>query len=342
MNFIKKLLPSYRAANMLKKRMKELSIKLSDIEQRIIQLDKKNEYLFFCAQKNADETIEETKRRIFLEMPKAGGDLRIVQKGSDYILKRINQICKDHGLEFFLIGGTLIGAERHHGFIPWDDDIDIGMFRDDYWRLWEILENDTELSMHYYYMYNPLKQPPSSDLITKVKLKESDVFYVDVFPFDCIDIDDTENGIDVHIQHHMEIHHKFRTYFENKQYIQQVFYKPQAEPSFDDDIKKIVKEFLEEKGYHARGTHVVMGADQSYGFVKFNGINSCNDVLPINKDGVEFENVLYNAQYNYKKLLEIQYGDYMSLPRDITPTHSLELSSISEKDRQIAKEKVRF
>ena len=42
-------------------------------------------------------------------------------------LKAFDKFCKEHGLRYFAIGGTLLGAVRHKGFIPWDDDIDVGM-----------------------------------------------------------------------------------------------------------------------------------------------------------------------------------------------------------------------
>ena len=55
-------------------------------------------------------------------------------------LKAFDKFCKEQGLRYFAIGGTLLGAVRHKGFIPWDDDIDVGMPRPDYDRLISLVE----------------------------------------------------------------------------------------------------------------------------------------------------------------------------------------------------------
>ena len=66
--------------------------------------------------------------------------LRAIQLKSLEILVYFRDFCKTHGLNFSLCGGTCIGAIRHKGFIPWDDDIDVFMLRDDYERLEELWE----------------------------------------------------------------------------------------------------------------------------------------------------------------------------------------------------------
>lgn len=58
--------------------------------------------------------------------------LRKVQLAQLEIAKDIKRVCDDNNINYFLDSGTLIGAARHKGFIPWDDDLDIGMLRDDY------------------------------------------------------------------------------------------------------------------------------------------------------------------------------------------------------------------
>lgn len=119
--------------------------------------------------------------------------LEEIQEIEFSILKYIKCICEEHSLRYFLAGGTLLGAIRHKGFIPWDNDIDISMPREDYKRFVKIIEN----SKHPYYKI--LKIEDKNDYVypfvklidSRTKVIEHDKFcindlglYVDIFPMD--------------------------------------------------------------------------------------------------------------------------------------------------------------
>ena len=59
-------------------------------------------------------------------------DIRPLQLRILKILLAVDKVCKEHGLRYYIMAGTMLGAVRHKGFIPWDDDLDIGMPRADY------------------------------------------------------------------------------------------------------------------------------------------------------------------------------------------------------------------
>ncbi len=110
------------------------------------------------------------------------------------ILQEIDSICRRHNLTYFAIGGTALGAVRHQGFIPWDDDIDIGMPRKDYEIFLECARK--ELPQEYF-LQNFFTEEKSPFYFTKIRknntrfvefyLKDADIhhgIFVDIFPFD--------------------------------------------------------------------------------------------------------------------------------------------------------------
>jgi lipopolysaccharide cholinephosphotransferase len=127
---------------------RNLSIKSAEIMQSLSTLE---DLRFWHLFKKDNETLMDAKRRFFLSLPQATGMLRRLQQASVILLERLDEICRTHGLRYWLAYGTLIGAVRHKKHIPWDDDLDIQMPRADYERLCTIIENEPDLRIAHVY-----------------------------------------------------------------------------------------------------------------------------------------------------------------------------------------------
>lgn len=86
------------------------------------------------------------------------------------LLNEFDRVCKKHNLKYMLDFGTLLGAIRHKGFIPWDDDVDVSMLREDYDKLMEI--GSTEFS-NPYYLQNISKEKNSDESVSKLRRSDT-------------------------------------------------------------------------------------------------------------------------------------------------------------------------
>ena len=130
-------------------------------------------------------------------------ELHTIQQKELYILSKIVEICEAKSIEYFLVGGTCLGAIRHNGFIPWDDDIDIGMTRENYNKF---LQAAPEVLPSEMILQTPsLKDKICPYFYTKVRLNGTKFveycnrnlpmpqgIYVDIFPFDEVPDDEKE------------------------------------------------------------------------------------------------------------------------------------------------------
>lgn len=122
------------------------------------------------------------------------------------LLAEYDRVCKKHNLKYYAAGGTLLGAVRHKGFIPWDDDVDLVMFRKDYNKLMEIGPQEFR---HPYFLQNKHTDPTASDLLAKLRNSETTSLYeaekksvlpynkgifIDIFPSDHVPDDLVERS----------------------------------------------------------------------------------------------------------------------------------------------------
>lgn len=120
-------------------------------------------------------------------------ELRMLQLEELNMFKEFARICKKYGLTYYAMGGTLLGAVRHEGFIPWDDDLDVGLEREDYEKFLKAAEKELSAPFSIVHIHNdekyiyPYARIENSDIklrreFTKNKTVQS--LWVDIFPLD--------------------------------------------------------------------------------------------------------------------------------------------------------------
>ena len=114
------------------------------------------------------------------------------------MLKDIDALCKKHNIRYWLTGGSALGAVRHKGFIPWDDDADIGMLREDYEKFQRVVHElgdayitqCLETHREYNVLVPPMKVRKKGtycveyDALLKNKCRDSDGLFIDIFVLD--------------------------------------------------------------------------------------------------------------------------------------------------------------
>jgi len=124
----------------------------------------------------------------------ANYNIRTLQNRLIPLLECIDKVCHNQGLSYYLCAGTMLGAVRHHGFIPWDDDIDICMPRPDYEKLMAACEEWVPKPMEIIGPHNKADYPyPFAKIIDSgtTVIERPDFYfvegiYIDIFPIDGI------------------------------------------------------------------------------------------------------------------------------------------------------------
>lgn len=131
-------------------------------------------------------------------------DIEYIHEMELSILHKIDDLCKRHNIKYFLIGGTLIGAVRHKGFIPWDDDLDIAMFRNDYETFIKIAKKEFCGPYQLIDFRDDVKYPRTFAKVFRTDTKYCSKYYrelyketgiwIDIFPIDLINAKNIEEA----------------------------------------------------------------------------------------------------------------------------------------------------
>jgi lipopolysaccharide cholinephosphotransferase len=263
-------------------------------------------------------------------------DLKRLQHYALSILEEIDRVCNELGVDYFVCGGTMLGYTRHQGFIPWDDDIDIGMPREDYERFKK--EAPDVIDTQRFFVQTRESDPNIPYLFSKVRLNNSSYiteynqyrdyhkgFCVDVFPFDAI-----PNGRNQQIAFKKQVRKakKRHNYIVNRQYPQPEKLMTKVVKPLDWLIAQINGRMLRYYYWRKPLTETQQTYDrivQSYNekavsegleyiasFIPTYTMVKRADVYPLQR--VAFEGITVNMIANPAAFLSMQYGDFLAPP----------------------------
>ena len=246
--------------------------------------------------------------------------LRKVQMVELEILKYFDSFCKEHDLHYSLSGGTLIGAIRHKGFIPWDDDVDCMMSREDYERMFEIW--DKYADKEHFFLQRKDNDGGFSQSFAKIRMnntlylqenepkgKYNQGLFIDIMPADRY-----PNG--KLAQFDFKLNFLFYQLYTRE-------YPPVknggAVKLISNIILFIVPKSLRPKLRKMHLKHITKyNGDKSLRYISIETFDSIHrlyspDVLDSFID-VDFEDTKLSVTSKWEEILTVGYGDYMQLP----------------------------
>lgn len=245
------------------------------------------------------------------------------------IILYIDKVCRENSIEYSLGAGTLLGAVRHGGFIPWDDDGDIIVKRSDYDRLMEILskiDNDrfgfiSDSTKGYYYAFAKVYDKRTIlETLTPQDAKINDLgVYVDIFPIDKVPTSNTE--CDKFYTDAMSINYSLFMsipgfYYYNTSLFKRVIKKILYYPRYLSAIRgqrnpEVWKQMLLNKIKSYKDIDV-----QKAGFTlsEYGTKEYMNSKIFEDYKDIEFEKRTLRGLNDYNGYLISLYGDYMELP----------------------------
>lgn len=237
--------------------------------------------------------------------------LRKVQACQLDLALEVKRICEKHSINYFLVDGTALGAVKYGGFIPWDDDLDIGMMIDDYNKFINICQNELD---NQYYIHNFYNNPKYGNCFSQLKIKgtiyhqkmwesQNEGIFIDIHPFVPI----TNNKLIMKFTACLFKFHKISLLLksggnvENKLSVIISFINKFR--SRDGIIRSINKIFNKYSSANSTIALKISGRHYDKDYIYIENINKLKNI--------NFEGASFPIMPDYDRMLKMVYGDYL-------------------------------
>lgn len=274
------------------------------------------------------------KKNIHKKIELSGHNLRRLQLNLLEMLIEIDRICRKYQIQYSLDGGTLLGAVRHGGFIPWDDDIDVIMRRSEYRKFYRACQKDLDSSRfflqeyrtdrHYRWGYEKLRRRDTEFIrLGQEHLKIQTGIFIDIFVVDNVPDHPAARRI-----------HLFACYI-----IRKLLYAELGMRNADSRIlrgwyrllyKLVPRDVIFKwrnliaAQCNQKKTELVRHMTYPYALSRYGMPGICFDEM----QDIDFEGYTFRAFKDYDRYLTALYGDYMTLPPKEKQKAHLEVSKI--------------
>ncbi len=232
------------------------------------------------------------------ELPTSSGILRNIQLATIKMLIEVDKLCKKHNIKYWLSFGSLIGAVRNNHYIPWDDDIDISMLREDYKKFISIFKKEGNENFYIDFIHTR---------IAKIHHKKIKSIFIDIFP---CDIYYKETSLIEKYNLSKQIRFLSKNTRKNlpSKLKKNIFYE------YNDIFEQITKQkipYTQKNNIKNPTIFYSIDFNHTHDYIAFD----YNTIFPLKT--IEFENYQFPCPNDTDTYLTLIYKDYMAFPKHI-------------------------
>jgi lipopolysaccharide cholinephosphotransferase len=247
-------------------------------------------------------------------------ELRAVQLTELELLCEVDRICRKHNIRYRIIAGTLLGAVRHGGFIPWDDDADVGFLRHEYERFRLACEEDLDSSRFYFqdqsntpgyrWGYGKLRRKNTEFVrLNQEHMPYDQGIFIDIFPYD--------NVPDRYLP---RLWHSFRCFLYRKAFWSEV--GKNTTKGFERLIYRLLSKIPAEWLYKSFNRFIIFSNRRESEWIRILTFPTPTRDFGYKRKWADaaaefvFEGMRFSGVAEYDEYLTFKYGDYMTVPPD--------------------------